>query len=291
MLKNHSIGLVRTSDFEPEPAAGHDAPASRARRFALAALAALALAACASAPPAPADVRTTLAPTGTLRIGVYAGSPTSMVRGPGGEMRGLTVDIGQELAHRLGVPAKIVVFPRLAEVLAAMGRGEVDVTITHATAERAKRLGFTPTVVALELGVLAGPHSSMASLDQMDSQGLHLGVSQGSSSERVLGARLHQTRLVTMPSLQAASAALNDGSLDAFATNKGILYKLAESVPGARMLPGRWGEEHLSLGIPRDHSAGLPFLTRFAASVQAEGLVQRAANRAGLHGVVPVAKG
>lgn len=85
--------------------------------------------------------------------------------------------------------------------------------------------------------------------------------------------------------------ALNDGSLDAFATDKGILYELAESVPGARMLPGRWGEEHLSQGIPRDHSAGPPLLTRFAASVPAEGLVQRAADRAGLHGVVPAAQG
>src|SRR5665213_2823529 len=50
-----------------------------------------------------------LAPTGHLRIGVYAGSPTSMVKGPGdGQTHGLTYDLGRELAARLNVPAEYV---------------------------------------------------------------------------------------------------------------------------------------------------------------------------------------
>lgn len=71
----------------------------------------------------------------------------------------------------------------------------------------------------------------------------------------VVGDRDHagndSRRLTPQASLAASrETALNDGSLDAFATDKGILYELTESVPGARMLPGRWGEEHLSLGFP-----------------------------------------
>ena len=42
-----------------------------------------------------------LAPTGKLRVGVYPGSPTSLVRGPSGEARGVTVDLGRALAERL----------------------------------------------------------------------------------------------------------------------------------------------------------------------------------------------
>ena len=51
------------------------------RLFLLASVAlAAALAGCAAAPgPAP-EVRQALAPTGTLRVAVYSGSPTSMVR-------------------------------------------------------------------------------------------------------------------------------------------------------------------------------------------------------------------
>ena len=54
------------------------------RKFLLPALAGgcvLLLAGCAGvAPPVDIAIRQTLAPTGTLRVGVYLGSPTSMVR-------------------------------------------------------------------------------------------------------------------------------------------------------------------------------------------------------------------
>jgi polar amino acid transport system substrate-binding protein len=61
----------------------------------------LAAGGCATRPQAvPADVRAALAPTGTLRIAVYPGSPTSLVQNaPAEAMRGLTVDIGRELAR------------------------------------------------------------------------------------------------------------------------------------------------------------------------------------------------
>jgi polar amino acid transport system substrate-binding protein len=78
------------------------------RRAWLAACAALLLVACASTPTVPDDVRRALAPTGTLRVAVYPGSPTSLVQAPGStEQRGLSVEIGRELAARLGVPAAI----------------------------------------------------------------------------------------------------------------------------------------------------------------------------------------
>ena len=46
-----------------------------------------------------------LAPTGHLRVGVYPGSPTSMVVDPAsGQTHGLAHDLGGELAKRLKVP-------------------------------------------------------------------------------------------------------------------------------------------------------------------------------------------
>ena len=210
------------------------------------------LAGCAtSPPPAPVDVRQTLAPTGTLRIAVYPGSPTSMVEdAPDAERRGLTVDIGRELARSLGVPAAIQVYPRVAEVVAALSRGEADVTITNATAERQKLLDFAPPLVALELGVLVPAGSPVSSVDTIDRAGARIGVSPGSSSERALGPRLRQREL------------------DAFATNKAVLFELAISVPGARVLDGRWGPEHLALGTGKAREAALPWL-RGSAPVEA----------------------
>ena len=81
-------------------------PLVQRRRQVLLLAASALLSACASTPPtAPPGVRQALAPTGTLRIAAYAGSPTSLVRAAGSaDERGVTVEVGRELARRLGVP-------------------------------------------------------------------------------------------------------------------------------------------------------------------------------------------
>jgi polar amino acid transport system substrate-binding protein len=234
----------------------------------------------------PKAAREQLVPTGLLRIGVYPGSPTSLVEEAKPEsMRGVSVDIGRSLASRLGVRPEIVIFPRVAEVVAALQRGDVDFTVTNATEERAQLVDFASPLLDLELGLLVPASSSrVRSVDQLDIQGVTIGVTQGSSSERVLGARMKQAKVRTFPTLEAVRAALQSGEIDVFATNKAILFELADRVPGARVLDGRWGAEHLGPAIPKGRPAGLAFLQAFAKEVRANGELERAITRAGLRG-------
>jgi polar amino acid transport system substrate-binding protein len=246
------------------------------------------LAGCASAPQAPgADARAALAPTGKLRVAVYPGSPTSLVeRAPLSQMRGVSVDLGRALADRLGVPMQVEVIPRQQEAFGALQRGDADFMVTNATAERMRLVDFAPPLVALELGVLVPPGSQVDTVERMDLQGVTVGVSQGSSSERVLRERLKLSKLQTFPSLDAAADALRAKAIDAFATNKGILYELSAKVPASTVLPGRWGAEHLAAGIPRGRPAGLAYLRVFTDEVRRNGELARATERAGLRGTV-----
>ena len=70
---------------------------------------------------------------------------------------------------------------------------------------------------------------------------MRIGVSQGSTSQGVLTRELKQARVVAAASLQVAGEMLQRREIDAFATNKAILFELADRVPGARVLDGRWG--------------------------------------------------
>lgn len=95
----------------------------------------LLVAGCAATAPAvdPAVARV-LAPSGTLRVGVYPGSPTSLVVNPKtGERAGVAMELGQALGNRLGVPVQVFEFGRLALVLDALKAGAVDFTFTNAT--------------------------------------------------------------------------------------------------------------------------------------------------------------
>jgi len=247
------------------------------------------LAGCASA-PAP-EVRQALAPTGALRVAVYPGSPTSMVRAAGsGEMRGLSVEIGRELARRIGVPAEIVVFERVAEVLDTVKGGGADFAITNATPARARDVDFTqPPLIALELGYLSLPGSPVQALADVDLPGRRIGVSQGSTSHATLPREFRHAVVVPAPSLQAAAAMLQRREIDAFATNKAILYELGDGLPGARVLDGRWGLEQLAIAVPKGRGdAAAAYLRAFAQSVSSEGLVRAAAVRAGLRGTAEV---
>ena len=68
------------------------------------ALTALVLAGCASNPAVPDAARAQLAPTGKLRAGMNLGNALFTKKDPAtGELRGVAVDVMNELGRRLGV--------------------------------------------------------------------------------------------------------------------------------------------------------------------------------------------
>src|SRR6266508_4091159 len=56
------------------------------------------------------DEMQALAPTGTLRAALYLGGPTNVVKEPSGEMKGVGYELGKELARRMGVHYKPVIY-------------------------------------------------------------------------------------------------------------------------------------------------------------------------------------
>jgi len=248
------------------------------------------LAACASTPPAPApEIRQALAPTGKLRVGMYPGSPTSMIRDPKtGEMKGVTVELGQELARRLGVPFEPVVFQRPAEIVEAVKSGKADITFTNASSSRAKLMDFTPPLLDIEKGFLALPDSpvSTSTLSDVDRPGFRVGVSRGSSTLHELSGEFKHAKLVEAPNLKSAIEMLAQRKIDAFASNKAILSEMSDDLPGSRVLAGRFGLEHVALAIPKGREQGMAYLRGFAEEMMIGGYLERAVKNAGLRGTV-----
>src|SRR5215475_10259070 len=73
------------------------------------------------------EPRQVLAPTGKLRAALYPGRPTSILDPKEAEPRGVGYELGRELAGRLGVPYEPIVYPKNADVQAAMKAGNADV--------------------------------------------------------------------------------------------------------------------------------------------------------------------
>lgn len=257
------------------------------RCFAALALAApLLIAGCAAnGPAADPAARAALAPTGTLRVGVYPGSPTSLVKDvKTGAPAGVAHDLGLALGERLGVPVKMVQFSRVAQVLDALKAGEVDFTFTNATEARARDMDFTEPLVKLELGYLVPPSSAIKTIADVDHPGVRVGVAQGSTSQATLGRQYKSATIVAAASLTQAKEMFNSRAIDAFATNKGILFEMSDGLPQYRVLDGRWGQEHIAIAIPKGRQQAMPFLREFAREMKTSGRLQAMVERAGLRG-------
>jgi polar amino acid transport system substrate-binding protein len=244
---------------------------------------------CSSvAPNADPSVVKMLAPTGSLRIAAYLGSPTSLLRDPvSGDTKGVAVDLGRSMAQRLGVPATVVELRNNAETLAALKEGRADFIFTNATPARAKDVDFSPPLLNVDQGYLVPKDSSLDSVAAVDRQGVRIGVMRGSTSEREIPRIVSAATVVPVASLKDGASMLIEGALDAFATNKAILNEMSDNVPGSRILQGAYGREALAIGIPKGRQQALPWVREFVNAVQANGEVTRAVQRAGLRGTTP----
>lgn len=243
---------------------------------------------CATRPGATPEQRAAIAPTGTLRLGVNFGSPLSLVRNPAGEARGVLYDLARGIADWLAVPLQVAEFRSVPDLVAAMKAGQLDLTGTNATPARAAELDFTKTVIELELGYLVPAGSTLQDAEDAKRPGVKIGVAQGSTSQAVLPRTLPQATIVPVAGLTAVGGMLRSGALDAFTTNKAVLFEISDTVPGSRVLPGSWGKEHWALALPKGRGAGVQHLESFLARARAYGAIRAAVERSGLRGATLV---
>ncbi|MDH2352410.1 ABC transporter substrate-binding protein [Bradyrhizobium sp. SSUT18] len=225
-----------------------------------------------------------LAPSGTLRVGVYPGSPTSMVTDAAGTSHGLAYDLGGELAKRLSVPIDYVRFQRVADIVSAIHNGQVDFTVTNATPARANEVSFSQPVLAIELGYLVPANSPIGKVEDIDKPGVKIGVTKGSTSERTLPAKFKNATIVPAASVKVAIGMFGRGEINLYATNKPTLFEMSDQMPGARILDGSWGLEHMAIAIPKGREDALPLLNRFVTEQQSSGALDTIQQRAGLRG-------
>ncbi|EGI76192.1 type 2 periplasmic-binding domain-containing protein [Hylemonella gracilis] len=245
----------------------------------------------AAAAPA---ARAVLAPMGVLRVGVYAGSPLSLLEHPGDPSRnaGLAHDLGRVMAGWLDVPFELVRFDRLPDLMLAMGQGEVDFTVTWTSETYGRDVNYSLPLLDLEQGYLAGPDTDLraaADLNALAARqgGVKLGMLNGSGAQAPLARRHPQIEIVSLGSYTEASARLAARQINAFAASKSVLYPMAERLgDGARVLDGRWGLETVAIAIPKGRQAGMSYLSRFVLSVRREGYLQAAVKRADLRGAI-----
>jgi polar amino acid transport system substrate-binding protein len=204
-------------------------------------------------------------------------------------MKGVTFDLGKELARRLGVPFEPVVYPSIGALLDGAKSGAWDVAMFGVNPTRSKQFDFTQTLLEIEFGYLAPSGSSLSTLTDVDRAGVRVGVQEKSAVEAILSRVLKNATLVSGPGVAGGLAMLKSAKVEVFAANKSILFEMSDQLPGSRVLAGHYAIEPQAIAMPKVRDVGMAFMRKFVEDAKSEGLVKAAAERAGLRGTVEAA--
>lgn len=251
----------------------------------LAAVLATALAACAGAPTH--DAKEALAPAGALRVAFLATTPIHATKDPvSGEFKGPAVDLGREMARRIGARFEPVAYSSFPPILAGAKSGEWDIAMMGTSEERAKLVDFTAPYMVVEFGYLVPASSPLATPAEVDRPGVRIATLEKSSPDAHLARTLRLATQVRFPTIDGMVQALRDGKVDAVFATKAAMLAQSPKVPGSRVLEGRSGGEDAAIAVPKGRPPGTAYARQFVEDAKSGGLVKAAIERAGLRGVV-----
>ncbi len=251
----------------------------------MAAAGGLTLAACASGP----DLRAAaaeLAPTGKLRAAINFGNPILATRGPNGEPRGVSVDLAQEAAKRLGLPIELITFTSAGNVVEAIKARQVDLAFVAIDPVRAADMDTTAPYVIIEGAYLVRNDSALQRNEQVDTAGTRVVVGRGSAYDLYLTRELKAAALVKAPTSPAVTDMFLAQNLEVAAGVKQQLEADARRVGGVRLLPGRFMVIEQAMAVPKGRQAAQAWLSRFVEEMKSTDFVAQALRRHNIEGAL-----
>lgn len=245
-----------------------------------AAFAALIFAGCATVAPVTEAAKRELAPTGKLRAGMNLGNALFTTKDPAtGKLRGVAVDLMDELGRHLGVPVEMVVHVTPGDVADAAGNNTWDVAILAIAAARAQTITFSPPITEIEASYVVHKDSPLRSASQVDAKGVRIAAPNKAGYELYLTQTLKSATLVKTDGFDRSIEVFNKRGAEALAGLKPAILESMQKMPDGRILDGRFMTVNHGLCTPRGRAAADEYLKAFVADVIASGFVARSIER------------
>ncbi|MGI3901715.1 MAG: transporter substrate-binding domain-containing protein [Janthinobacterium lividum] len=232
-----------------------------------------------------ASAAATLAPTGTLRVGVVRAPQAGVffvAVDAAGTARGVTVDLGAALGAELGVPVFDTVFPNSGECTEAVATGRVDVAFMPVDPTRSARVAFGPGYYDIESTYLVTAASGIATLADIDRPGLRIVGIADTTTIRASARSLHHIQPLPIRGVEEAIAMLRDGQADALALSRDSLAQVAPTIPGSHIVDGGFQRTSVAIAVPPGNPAALATASAFLDRAKRDGTVRRALDDLGL---------
>jgi polar amino acid transport system substrate-binding protein len=218
----------------------------------------------------PPAVIADLAPGGVLRAAINLGNPV-LAQGTPAEPAGVTVDIAREVAARLAVQVEFVCVTAARDAFEAMMAGQAGICFLAIEPEREDQVAFTAPYVLIE-GVFAVPdQSSLATVADVDRDGVRIGAKRGSAYDLYLSRTLRHATVVRGADGTAEFLTQN---LEAAAGIREPMTEFVATHSGYRLIEERFMQIRQAVGTAASaHSATKRFLHELVEELKATGFV------------------
>jgi polar amino acid transport system substrate-binding protein len=233
-------------------------------------------------PEVSAAVRSELAPTGKLRVGINYGNFLLVNKD---RASGIAVDLGREIGRRLGVAVELVTYEAAGKLADGVKTGAWDVAFLGAEPQRANEIAFTAAYLEIPATYLVPAGSRIRAIEEVDREGVRIAVAQKSAYDLYLSRNLKHAQLVRAEGIQGSCDLFIAQKLEVLSGLKPRLVTDAEKLPGSRVLEGQFTAVQQAIGTPKSREAGAKYLREFAEEAKASGLVAEAIARHGVRGV------
>jgi polar amino acid transport system substrate-binding protein len=229
---------------------------------------------CAS--PAPREVQSQLAPTGTLRVGLNLTNTLLTAKDPaGGEPRGVAVDIARELGRRVGVPVKLLSYDSSSALGGSIQSGQWDIAFFAIEPARAGQVDFSPGYVEIETTYMVRKDSPLRAANEVDRDGVVVAVTRGAGYEPILAGMVKRAKLVRTSGIQENVKLLSEKNADAFVGLRPALINYSEKESGFRVLDGHFVAVQQAIGIQKDRSAAAEYVRSFVQDIKRSGFLAK----------------
>ena len=238
-----------------------------------------------TAMPALADgLNDEIAPTGKLRVAIAispAGGAFWSTKTEAG-FAGVPVDLGKEMAAQLGVPVDYVVYQNSGQITDAAGKGSWDVTWLPKDPERETRMMFGPIYETADATYIVKAGSSITNFATLDQPGIKVAAVNATTTMRGAVAHLKNARVTGYQTYDEIFGLLKNGEIDAFALSRDQLNKMAQKIPGTKVLDETFKKTVTAVAVPPVHSQALAFVTKFMNEAITNGTLRKAYDNNGL---------
>lgn len=219
-----------------------------------------------------------LAPGGMLRASVNLGNQV-LAQGTPQNPAGVTVDIAREIATRLDVQVEFVCFSAARDSFEAMRTGRADICFLAIEPAREAEVAFTAPYVLIE-GVFAVPdRSALATVEDVDSPGVRIGVKRGSAYDLFLSRTLWHATVIRGGE---GTEEFLTGNLEAFAGVREPMTEFVASHSGFRLIEGRFMQIRQAVGtVKNKRPETTRFLRALVEELKASGFVADSLRRSG----------